>query len=660
MTEKNPLKRRFEEVSSDDTQQPPQRPQEQKPFQIVLVDIEKATHKHEIHCVEIPLEDVAETVDYVALSYRWGELQETMVDTQVGYIASITSFHLNDFYKLCQLMTLEADLQHIKYVWVDAICVDQTNYERRKATIYQMTNIYEHATYIVAVPDLHGAYLKNTLTKNADIMEGSHHYTNDIYHLIHGNAEALAVIENAFLDVANVPNNPALRQWLTKYTDHFMDGFMKYKLHAMDYNPVQALDHIYETSQRSCVTLPKQAVPSGGDHGSTSALEIHHEKTEETVDHGGSPSSEEVDHHCDNTDCPLRLFGKGPVEWSPRLFYYSRPIDHEPWKQLIYDRSTRIRQSMEFLADLIVDWSSRVWVISEYSISKKKNNLKFWFTQLEPDMDSLLLPDLQHSSSKNKRFMFFRFDFTDPSFSAILNTNFFATSQYTYNTRLFSSNPVYLKFYYTLIRQLNEQTFLEMILKSKASKNEDRFYSILPLSEYKSKLLSKNEVHRWNINTMMSVKLKLFEIMNTRDKLNLLFISGNNSASNKGTVLPTFSSSTISSSTRSNHPYLDQVKYPCNFDLYNDATITLHQQQPSTTGTDDTETKHDDADLYYLNLRPKEYYTKVLTKTSVPTYEHASLVLFKRLQINVTNDAAAAAVAGGLILCVFLFMVKKS
>ncbi|ORZ04098.1 hypothetical protein BCR42DRAFT_289356, partial [Absidia repens] len=88
---------------------------------------------------------------YVALSYRWGELHETLVDTGVGYTASITSFHLDDFYKLCYTMTLESDTKDIKYLWVDAICVDQNNPVRRKATIYQMSNIYDRATYILAV-----------------------------------------------------------------------------------------------------------------------------------------------------------------------------------------------------------------------------------------------------------------------------------------------------------------------------------------------------------------------------------------------------------------------------------------------------------------------------------------------------------------------------
>ncbi|ORY97005.1 hypothetical protein BCR42DRAFT_497406 [Absidia repens] len=116
-----------------------------------------------IHCVKKPLEE--NDLKFVALSYRWGELHETLIDTGVGYTATITSFDLNDFYRLCEMMTIESDTKHINYVWVDAICVDQSP-AKRKATIHQMSNIYDRATYILAVPDLHVTYLKGVSFKN--------------------------------------------------------------------------------------------------------------------------------------------------------------------------------------------------------------------------------------------------------------------------------------------------------------------------------------------------------------------------------------------------------------------------------------------------------------------------------------------------------------
>ncbi|ORZ07334.1 hypothetical protein BCR42DRAFT_442679 [Absidia repens] len=143
MTKDKSVEHLFQELTCDNNQQ---QQQQEKPFHVVLVDIEKAANDYIIRCVEKPLERNSEELNFVALSYRWGELHETSVDTQVGYTASITSFDLKDFQILCQMMMKEPDLKSIKYVWVDAICVDQTNYERRKATIHQMSNIYERAT----------------------------------------------------------------------------------------------------------------------------------------------------------------------------------------------------------------------------------------------------------------------------------------------------------------------------------------------------------------------------------------------------------------------------------------------------------------------------------------------------------------------------------
>ncbi|ORZ07406.1 hypothetical protein BCR42DRAFT_426208 [Absidia repens] len=141
-----------------------------------------------------------------------------------------------------------------------------------------------------------------------------------------------------------------------------------------------------------------------------------------------------------------------------------------------------------------------------------------------------------------------------------------------------------------------------MMLKSKASKNEDRFYAVLPQSEYKNALLtSKHQVGQWNISTMASVKLKLYEIMNTRDKLNLLFWSCNYNSSNVGLILPTFATSTLALDASTDYFTTD----PYNFDMDNPSTIMLHQT--STDGK--KKTSEVGSFQYYIHLKPLEYYT---------------------------------------------------
>ncbi|ORZ07394.1 hypothetical protein BCR42DRAFT_153105 [Absidia repens] len=238
MTKDDPLELPFQvELRCDDIQQ---QQQQQKPFHVVLVDIEKAANDKTIHCVEKPLDGDTEELSFVALSYRWGELNEQLVDTECDYIASITSFALENFYGLCYMMTMEPNLKSIKYVWVDALCVDQTNYERRKATIHQMTNIYEKATYILAVPDLHKQHLKNVSETNADIMNNLFRYSKYIYYLIQGNTEKLRQLDSEFLDLFNVPKDPMLRRMLTEYTDCFTYGFTKNTDHFF-YTPPETL-----------------------------------------------------------------------------------------------------------------------------------------------------------------------------------------------------------------------------------------------------------------------------------------------------------------------------------------------------------------------------------------------------------------------------------
>ncbi|CAO3593802.1 unnamed protein product [Absidia cylindrospora] len=552
--------------------------QQQNPFEIVLVDIEAAAQNKRIQCVKLALEDVT----FVTLSYRWGELQEKMVDTQVGYNASITSFALDDFFQLCLMMTMEKDIKAIKYVWVDAICVDQ-HPARRKQTIYRMSDIYERATYILAVPDLHAAYLKSTITTSDDIIKGSARYGQDLYHLIHGNSHQLKAIEEQFLDTIGVPRDPALRTLLFEYTDYFAKGLMNDTPHCAFYNDLETLHHIYETSQASARGLPALARRGGGPHNDA-LKELH---------------------HCKETTCPLLAFETHDDEANcsrmRRRERKNKKYDQE-CQRTIMERSQCIRQTMVFLTDLIKDWSSRVWVISEYSIAKKKNNLKYWFTQIKWSLET---------SADMSAFTFFKFTF---------DTLPFSSDEPTYHLSGKASNPVYPTFHSTMTRQLNQQSFLEMILLSKASRHEDRFFAILPQTVYKYVFYNKNYVDQWKIGHLLSVKLKLYEIMNIKDKWTLLFWSSDIQRGHQLTF-PTFATTTL--------PALNVdpdllTRYPSNFDL-TDASSIMLLYDPT-----------DDEDVAFLSVKPLSYYVNDRFDIRGPAgisleQEHA---LFKHLAID--------------------------
>ncbi|CAO3599009.1 unnamed protein product [Absidia cylindrospora] len=501
----------------------------------------------EIVCVEKPLEEMAEESNFLALSYRWGELHEQVIDTRLGYLATITSFDLIDFYRLCSMMADEPDLKSIRYVWVDAICVNQTNHEQRKATIHQMSKIYGKAAFILAVPDLHLEHLGFVFTENRKIMESSIDFSEYMYHLIQGNTQQLIKMDDKFLDNIKVPFDPALRQLLTKYTNYFAAGFTETLEDYLHYDPEETLEHLYEIYQASLANPCRQDVDEPGKNqtqkvGDNPVENSHHyEEAANLLESSGDFSS------------IMEKIGKTEKRW----------IHH------IVRRNKAIRQTMQFLSDLIKDWASRVWVISEYHIAKKKNNLKYWFLQLR--------------SGGLRELPFFKFDFINPAFSSAIQNTTFQIPRADHNP-----NPAHLYFHHFIICQLTTKTFFQMILDSNASKNEDRFYAVLPLSKYKDQV---DQVSAWKISTMVSIKLKLYEIMDTNDKLVLLFSCGIFASRNICEGLPTFATSFVTGLS------IDVLEYSRTFDLNNEFTITLQN---------DAHASHP----HYLRLSPTEYYVK--------------------------------------------------
>ncbi|KAF7722565.1 hypothetical protein EC973_002955 [Apophysomyces ossiformis] len=111
---------------------------------IVLLDT-KSTYGHLI-CVSKPFDE--NVPDYYAISYRWGEHPQWRAQTP-NYVTYVTSISRYNLIKLCHLYR---DI--IPYLWIDTICINQTDAVQRKKAIKNMDNIYRCAKKIVAVPDL--------------------------------------------------------------------------------------------------------------------------------------------------------------------------------------------------------------------------------------------------------------------------------------------------------------------------------------------------------------------------------------------------------------------------------------------------------------------------------------------------------------------------
>lgn len=169
------------------------------------------------------------------------------------------------------------------------------------------------------------------------------------------------------------------------------------------------------------------------------------------------------------------------------------------------NNNEEIKKVNRFLAFLIDDWSSRAWVISEYLIAKEKQQtistpIKYMFI-------SLLCLDTFF-----KDFTFFSYSIDDHCINDkeeaekdkannILKTNYDNVD----------NSQKLIKYFKTRFTQRNH---LNMILNSNTTRNEDRFNVILPTwTKYQHLIKDKNIISEWEITNMISVSLKIYQLM---------------------------------------------------------------------------------------------------------------------------------------------------
>ncbi|CAO3651561.1 unnamed protein product [Cunninghamella blakesleeana] len=186
------------------------------------------------------------------------------------------------------------------------------------------------------------------------------------------------------------------------------------------------------------------------------------------------------------------------------------------FKEIVFKKeSEELKKVYQFLAYLVYDWSNRAWVISEYQIAKEK--YKQNGTLLKYIFISLLSYDYVSFN-----FPFFSYTFTGQNKE---NSNMIGC-QYLHYAEITNSN----KFIRFLELRFTERPHMDMMIKSNANRNEDRFYAILSSwNKCKHLVKNKNTISNWKINDMVSIKLKLYEIMNDDgdlwDKARLLLYS---------------------------------------------------------------------------------------------------------------------------------------
>ncbi|KAF7720911.1 hypothetical protein EC973_005786, partial [Apophysomyces ossiformis] len=112
--------------------------------EIVLLNTESDFNN--IKCISIPFDE--NVPEYYAISYQWGVHSEWKARTP-NYEASITSVLQRNLIKLCKYYR-----RRIRYLWIDVVCIYQTDKKPTKTALKIIHDIYRKADRIIAVPDL--------------------------------------------------------------------------------------------------------------------------------------------------------------------------------------------------------------------------------------------------------------------------------------------------------------------------------------------------------------------------------------------------------------------------------------------------------------------------------------------------------------------------
>ncbi|KAH8585863.1 heterokaryon incompatibility protein-domain-containing protein, partial [Bisporella sp. PMI_857] len=106
-----------------------------------LLKLLQGNLRDDIHC-EIIYGSIEESIPYDALSYRWGNKRKAATITVDGITMGVT---LNAYKALQQIRSKDGS----RYLWIDAICIDQDNTQEKGHQVQQMGRIYQNAEQVV-------------------------------------------------------------------------------------------------------------------------------------------------------------------------------------------------------------------------------------------------------------------------------------------------------------------------------------------------------------------------------------------------------------------------------------------------------------------------------------------------------------------------------
>jgi Heterokaryon incompatibility protein (HET) len=166
---------------------------------IRLVEIHPGAFEEPLVCTT-RIESLVDDLEYVALSYAWGDLDEKSIlltlDGQDGFRISWNASNA--------LRRIRAREER-RLVWIDQISIDQFNYKEKEQQIGLMGAIYQRAklVYIFLGPCL-GSHSSNTGVASAEITECHEH--------------TLLSLQDGVRPWFCTPTSPTLRWWERAWT----------------------------------------------------------------------------------------------------------------------------------------------------------------------------------------------------------------------------------------------------------------------------------------------------------------------------------------------------------------------------------------------------------------------------------------------------------
>ncbi|KAI8078786.1 uncharacterized protein BX664DRAFT_369197 [Halteromyces radiatus] len=472
-------------------------------FHLTLVDMIATVKSQRLVCVKKNMYDAGIFYKYACVSYRWGECSEQIALTP-DYNAHVTSFAIPDLITLCrQILNWRGDdwddddyidddfiRSVVKYLWVDAISVDQMDHVNKKKTINQMSGIYARAEVIVAVPDLHISYLLNSPTYAESISTISK-YGKKIYSHITWQCRKKENHDEDDYDVAD--DQEKVNFWERKRGPdvtglHKHRGFRQFIKDAVRQSGLafwrgghkeHGNNMTTEKSMKDLLAGNGEFIPAKSDDKRTGVQGNDDQTSSDNSNVDNKTSSTFKGNNSDTDD-------KNKKRDGCLCFVGMTEKEKES-----YDRA------FKFLVYLVMDWANRVWVISEYSIGRR-SKMKLCF--------------LSACSSVN----------LDNQPTKLLDL---------FNER----RPTIFD------RPLKERSFLDMMMYSKATRNEDRFYAVLPLYKQFKHFADNHEISTWGINDQLSVRLQLLRIVQFQEKLAILLLCTQSSFVSD-IILPSFAS----------------------------------------------------------------------------------------------------------------------